>query len=53
MKHALEKARALNIPTWWLYTASSRELYARLGWQYTETATYDGVPVAIMRYDFR
>jgi GNAT superfamily N-acetyltransferase len=53
MKHALEKACALNIPTWWLYTASSRELYARLGWQYTETATYDGVPVTIMRYDFR
>ena len=52
MQHALAKAGALGIKTWWLYTASSRALYARLGWQFVEMGEYDDVPVTIMRYDF-
>jgi GNAT superfamily N-acetyltransferase len=50
--HALEIARQLNTATWWLYTASSRSLYERLGWKFVETCQYEGETVTIMRFDF-
>lgn len=50
--HAMARAAALKIPTWWLYTAHARSLYERFGWKFVEMAEYDGGPVSLMRFDF-
>jgi GNAT superfamily N-acetyltransferase len=52
VRHAMDKAEQTGIPTWWLYTASSRQLYERFDWKYVETVQYEGESVTLMRYDF-
>lgn len=50
--HALDKAKEIGVKTLWLYTASSRNLYARYGWRFVEELDYLGEVVTLMRYDF-
>ncbi|WP_428536114.1 GNAT family N-acetyltransferase [Rhodopila sp.] len=42
-------AAAASIPTLWLYTNTAERIYARLGWQTTETIQHNGKPFALMR----
>lgn len=52
VQHAMDKARQTGISTWWLYTASSRQLYERFNWKYVDEVQYEGESVTLMRYDF-
>ena len=51
VRHAMNEARRMNIRRLWLYTASSRTLYERLGWRFEMLADYEGEQVTIMRRD--
>ena len=48
--HAMEVAAQIGIKRLWLYTATARHLYARLGWADVEEAFYDNTTVVIMDY---
>lgn len=50
--HVLLKAKDVGIGTLWLYTSSSRNLYARIGWMFVEELEYMDEIVTLMRYDF-
>jgi predicted N-acetyltransferase YhbS len=47
-EHAAAEARALGCPALYLYTFSTEQYYARLGWQLIECSSYFGEPVSIM-----
>jgi len=44
-------ARAVPVPTLWLYTLSADRLYLRLGWQHAGVEQEDGRDVILMRRD--
>jgi predicted N-acetyltransferase YhbS len=46
--HATAEARALGLPALYLYTFSTEQYYARLGWQLIERCSYFGESVSIM-----
>jgi predicted N-acetyltransferase YhbS len=51
-EHAAAEARALGWPALYLYTFSTEQYYARLGWQLIEHSSYFGQPVSIMSRSF-
>jgi len=50
-KAATEKARALMIPTLYLYTRTAGDLYRRLGWSDVCVEHYEGRDVTIMQIE--
>jgi predicted N-acetyltransferase YhbS len=48
VEHAVAEARELGLPTLYLYTFSTEQYYARLGWQLIERSSYFGESVSIM-----
>ncbi len=47
-KHAAAEARTLGWPALYLYTFSTEQYYARLGWQLIECSSHFGEPVSVM-----
>jgi N-acetylglutamate synthase-like GNAT family acetyltransferase len=47
-EHAATEASALGFSTLYLYTSSTEEYYARLGWERIERGSYLGAAVTIM-----
>ena len=53
VNRVVAEARAIAIPTLYLYTPDKMEFYARLGWQETETLDYRGFRMTVMQIDLR
>jgi predicted N-acetyltransferase YhbS len=51
--HAVTEARHLGFLTLYLYTFSTEQYYARLGWQFIERDSYLGAPVTIMSFNLQ
>ena len=51
--HAVTEARSLGFPKLYLYTFSTEEYYARLGWQFIERDRYLGAAVTIMSFNLQ
>ena len=47
-ERVITEARTLGFPTLYLYTFSTEQYYARLGWRFMERAIYLGADVTIM-----
>jgi N-acetylglutamate synthase-like GNAT family acetyltransferase len=47
-EHAAAEASALGFPTLYLYTFSTEQYYARLGWEPIERDSYLGAAVTVM-----
>jgi predicted N-acetyltransferase YhbS len=52
-EHAAREARSLGFPTLYLYTFSTEQYYARLGWQFIERDSYLGAAVTIMSFNLQ
>ena len=50
-ERAATEARLLGFPTLYLYTFSTEQYYANLGWQFIERFTYLGAAVTIMSFN--
>lgn len=52
-RHAMDKARELELPVLWLYTAKARHLYERLGWKFVSEEYYpvESQNVSIMKWE--
>jgi len=52
-EHAVSEARALGFRTLYLYTLSTEQYYARLGWQQIERSNYLGATATIMSFSLQ
>jgi len=50
-EHAATEAKSLGFSTLYLYTFSTEQYYARLGWQFIEHSSYLGAAVTIMSFN--
>ena len=50
IERAATEARVLGFPALYLYTFTTEQYYARLGWRFIERATYLGGDVSIMSF---
>ena len=48
VRRVVEEARALNVPTLYLFTEDREDFYARRGWSVLDRLTYRGSPVVLM-----
>ena len=53
VNRVVDEARALGIPTLYLYTPDKMRFYARLGWTIRETIEYRGQLMTVMQIDLR
>ncbi|HEY1172745.1 MAG TPA: GNAT family N-acetyltransferase [Verrucomicrobiae bacterium] len=51
VERVIEEAKALGFPWLYLFTFSTEEYYARLGWEVVERTEYLGAGVTVMRWD--
>jgi GNAT superfamily N-acetyltransferase len=53
VSHAMRQAAQMGVNRLYLYTASARDFYQKLGWAEIATDFYEGRPVCIMAVDLR
>ena len=51
VERVITEARMLGFPALYLYTLSTEQYYARLGWRFLERATYLGADVTVMLFN--